>query len=155
MKQCADEVLDVIPLVMRSIRAEMRKHRSPGLTVPQFRALAFAGRHKGASLSDLAVHLGLMLPAASKIVDGLVAIRLLQRTPSHKDRRCLCLSLTAGGQRKVSATRKIASDCLAELFSPLSSAECRQISLSMRKLGEIFHEGQGGTNGDGSGRQAA
>jgi hypothetical protein len=38
-------LLDVLPQVMRAIRAEMRSHRALGLSVPQFRALGFVRRH--------------------------------------------------------------------------------------------------------------
>lgn len=154
VKQCADEVLDVIPLVMRSIRAEMRKHRDPGLTVPQFRALSFAGRNKGGTLSELAGHLGLMAPAVSKIVDGLVVMGLLVRTPSLTDRRCLNLVLTVEGQRKLAATQRVARDCLAQTFSALPAEDCRQISLAMRKLGEIFREGTASGEGAAGERRA-
>lgn len=128
----------MIPLIMRSIRKEMRGHRSPGLSVPQFRALAFAGMNSGATLGELADHLGLMPPAASAIVEGLVTMDLIERSANAADRRRICLSLTATGQEKLNNTRKIARGCLAELFSPLSENECGQISDAMKKLRGLF-----------------
>lgn len=136
--RCAGELLDVIPLVMRSIRAEMRSHRSADLSVPQFRALAFAGINRGATLSDLAGHLGLMPPAVSRIVDGLVVSGLMERRANISDRRCVSLALTANGRKKLQRTTRMAKGCLAEIFAPLSVAECGQISSVMRKLKELF-----------------
>jgi DNA-binding MarR family transcriptional regulator len=138
VKQCADDVLDVIPLIMRSIRAEMRSHRSPELSVPQFRALAFAGMHEGATLSLLADHLGLMPPAASKIVDGLVTTGLLERRANLTDRRRIWLALTESGHEKLKATHRVALECLAEMFAPLSKVECKQISNAMQQLRKLF-----------------
>ena len=40
----AREILDVVPIVMRMIRAEMRSQRSADLAIPQFRALLFISR---------------------------------------------------------------------------------------------------------------
>jgi DNA-binding MarR family transcriptional regulator len=137
-QQCADETLDVIPLVMRSIRAEMRGHRSPGLSVPQFRALAFTGMNTGATLGELADHLGLMPPAASAVVEGLVALKLIERSANTADRRRICLALTATGREKLATTRRIARNCLAEMFSPLSGTECGQVLSAMKKLRELF-----------------
>ena len=137
-KKCADEVLDVIPLIMRSIRKEMRSRRSPGLSVPQFRALAFAGRNSGATLGELAEHLGLMPPAASAIVEGLVTMNLIERSANTADRRRICIALTPTGQEKLTNTRKIARRCLAELFCPLSGTECGQISKAMKMLRGLF-----------------
>ena len=128
----------MIPLIMRSIRKEMRGHRSPGLSVPQFRALAFAGMNSGATLGELADHLGLMPPAASAIVEGLVTMDLIKRSPNAADRRRICLALTTTGQEKLTDTRRIARKCLAELFTPLSGPECGQISSAMKKLWGLF-----------------
>jgi DNA-binding MarR family transcriptional regulator len=33
----AREILDIVPVIMRVIRAEMRNHRSADLAIPQFR----------------------------------------------------------------------------------------------------------------------
>ena len=63
--QCAREILDVIPLVMRTIRAEMRRARGADLSVPMFRALNYVGGAEGASLSEVAAHLGVTLPSMS------------------------------------------------------------------------------------------
>ncbi|MBI4578561.1 MAG: MarR family transcriptional regulator, partial [Planctomycetes bacterium] len=70
--QCARHLLATVPVVMRFIRHEMRRHRRGGVTVPQFRALVFVSNHADASLSAMAEHLGLSLPAASRLVQGLV-----------------------------------------------------------------------------------
>ncbi len=138
VQQCADEILDVIPLIMRSIRTEMRRHRATGLSVPQFRALAFTGMNTGGTLGELADHLGLMPPAASAIVEGLVALDLIERSANTADRRRICLALTAAGRETLTKTRAIACKCLAEMFSPLSRTECGQISSAMKKLRKLF-----------------
>jgi DNA-binding MarR family transcriptional regulator len=78
-KDCAREILDVKPVVMRFIRAEMRRHRAPGLSVPQFRTLVFIERSEGSSLGTVAEHLGLTPPSACKLVDGLRERRLIFR----------------------------------------------------------------------------
>ena len=61
--ECARQVLEIVPLVMAAIRTEIRTHRGSELSVPQFRVLIFLNRHAGASLSDIAEHLGLTLPS--------------------------------------------------------------------------------------------
>ena len=95
---CAQEILEVVPAVMRAIRAEMRRHRTADLSVPQFRALAFINGKADASLSDVAEHIGLTLPSMSKIIEGLVTRKLVTRQTHPTDRRRLMLALTARGQ---------------------------------------------------------
>ena len=77
--ECARQILEIVPMVMRAIRTEIRSHRGSELSVPQFRVLIFLNRHEGASLSDIAEHLGLTLPSTSKMIDGLVARNMVTR----------------------------------------------------------------------------
>ncbi len=79
LDECARQLLDTTPQIMRFIRAEMRSHRGHDLSVPQFRTLTFINRNPEASLSNLANHLGLTLPSTSKLVDGLVNQKIITR----------------------------------------------------------------------------
>ena len=91
---CAHEVLDVVPLVMRAIRAELRRHRTADLSLAQFRTLAYLNSHAEVSLSEVAEHIGLSLPTMSKLVDGLLGRGLLTREEDPADRRRVILCLT-------------------------------------------------------------
>ncbi|MGH2504870.1 MAG: MarR family winged helix-turn-helix transcriptional regulator, partial [Ktedonobacterales bacterium] len=64
----AAALMEVAPLVMREIRTRMRQSRGAGLSVPQFRALGYLRRHPGCSLTEVADHLGLSVPATSRLV---------------------------------------------------------------------------------------
>src|SRR5688500_4983512 len=97
---CAREILEAVPHLMRVIRMQVRTRSSPELTMPQFRTLAFLGRNKDAMLADVAAFLGLTPPAASKLVDALVAEGLVAREMGASDRRRIALALTALGRRK-------------------------------------------------------
>ena len=97
----AAALMEVAPLVMREIRMRMRQHRGPELSVPQFRALGYLRRHPACSLTALAEHLGLSLPATSRMVEALVAAGLIVREPSASDRRYVTLRLS----QRVSAFR--------------------------------------------------
>lgn len=52
--ECAHEVLDVVPMIMRVIRAELRRYGTMEMSVPHFRTLLFLFNNKGASLSEVA-----------------------------------------------------------------------------------------------------
>jgi DNA-binding MarR family transcriptional regulator len=136
--QCAREVLDTVPLIMRTIRAEMRSHRTPDLTVPQFRTLGFINRRPGVSLSDAAEHIGLTLPAMSKIVDGLVTRQLVIRQTHPEDRRRVTLSLTASGRAILQAALETTYACLAEVLQKLSETQRAAIVDAMRMLQPLF-----------------
>src|SRR5580700_4584120 len=111
-KDCAAELLEVVPLMMRVIRSKVRSHSSPELSMPQFRALAFLGRNEGAMLGDVASFLVLSLSATSKLVDGLVSAHLGTRESDPLDRRKSVVGLTASGRRKFDAAREATADFL-------------------------------------------
>ncbi len=135
---CAQEILEVVPQVMRAIRAEMRRHRTADLSVPQFRTLNYLGRCPQASLSDVADYIGLTLPSASKIVEGLVARKLLSRQTDPADRRRLTLSLTRSGQTALEASRRATRACLAESLATLTEAERATVTKAMAALRPVF-----------------
>ena len=136
---CANEILDAVPVVLQFIRVQMRLYSRPDLSVQQFRALAFVDRSPGASLSTLAEFLGLSLPAASRLVEGLRARSLMLRRTPRQDRRLLALALTAAGRRTVCAARRAAQERLAQLLAPLPAAQRAAMQRSLRILRETVH----------------
>ena len=141
-RDCAHEVLDVVPLVMRTIRTQMRQHRAADLSVPQFRALSYIDRNSGASLSAVAEHIGLTLPSMSKIVDGLVARKLVIRQTHPDDRRRMTLALTERGRSALESSREATRDCLAQTLGNLSSTDRLTIVAAMNLLRPIFTSNQ-------------
>jgi DNA-binding MarR family transcriptional regulator len=134
----AGALLNVVPGIMRSIRTEMRSHRSNDLTVPLFRTLMFLGGHPGVSLLDLAGHLGLTSPSVCKIVDGLVAQSLVMRQHSSIDRRKITLALTPDGQNVLDESRVRTQARLAELLAPLSAGQCETVFQALEILQPLF-----------------
>jgi DNA-binding MarR family transcriptional regulator len=135
---CAQEVLDVVPVVMRSIRAELRRHRAADLSIPQFRTLAFIDRNVDTSLSDVAEHIGLTLPSMSKIVDGLVHRKFVTRQTSVTDRRRMTLALTARGLTALQASRAATRACLAEDLVVLNDRQREIVVQAMEILRPVF-----------------
>jgi DNA-binding MarR family transcriptional regulator len=140
--ECARQVLEAVPMVMAAIRTEMRSHRGSDLSVPQFRVLVYLHRHEGASLSDIAEHLGLTLPSMSKMIDGLVARQLVTRRMDPGDRRRVTLAPTVLGRTAMQSAYKATESRLAERLAALVAAERRTILKGMQVLESIFGSGR-------------
>ena len=136
----AQQVLEAVPLVMRTIRAQLRSHRRADISVPQLRTLAYIDRNAGASLSDLAGFIGLTLPSMSKLIDGLVVRKLVTRAADSLDRRRICLSLTPLGREELRFAYRFTEKYLAERLAGLSEAELRSISQAMELMKELFSQ---------------
>lgn len=140
VSDCAREVLEVIPAVIRPIRRTMRSHRGAGLSVPQFRALCFVERYDGASLSQVADHLDLSLPTVSRMINGLVERGYLQRRSSESDRRNMCLSVRAPGRAVMQQTRAATQAYLTERFQDLTAAQRGAMIIAMGALRDVFEQ---------------
>lgn len=136
--ECAAAVMEVVPLVMRRIRTQMRRQRAPSLSVPQLRALIYLYRNQGASLSDVADHVGLGLPSMSKAIDVLVDRGLVLRRVSASDRRYASLRLSARGRGELKRARGTTEARLAEALKGLSASEGATVVAAMKTLGRVF-----------------
>lgn len=137
---CANALLELVPLIMRNIRAKVRRQSGPELSVAQFRALAFLGRNERVMLGDVANFLALTLPSASKMIDGLVGAGLATREIDPEDRRKVILALTTTGRLKYGDALKFTEDYLAERVSHLSESERTSIARAMKALDKVFTE---------------
>jgi len=138
LNSCTRQILEITPQIMQALRLEMRRQRGNDLSIPQFRTLRFIHVSPQACLSDLADHLGLTLPSASKLVDGLVKQALVLRQPSGTDRRRLVLALTLPGKKMILSVIDHAQEHLAAQLEQLSPAELEIVCRSMQLLHPIF-----------------
>jgi DNA-binding MarR family transcriptional regulator len=127
-------VLAAVPPLMQEIRAEMRGAAPAGLSIPQFRALIFARKHAGASVSELAAHLGITVPTASVMVDRLVRQKLLRAPLAPDNRRRRSLALTAAGVRAVESAWAATTEAFAKRLEGLSSSELALVQQALALL---------------------
>jgi DNA-binding MarR family transcriptional regulator len=139
--ECAREVVEVVPLIMRALVGEMRRHDATDLSVPQFATLAFLSRNEGACLSDAAEHFGLRLPSMSKMIDGLVVRGLVLRSTNPTDRRRVTLALSESGRDALQVAREATRVFLAERLSNLTASQLAAVVQTMGVLRPLFDGG--------------
>lgn len=137
-EEVAAAVLEVVPLAMHKIRREMRSQRGPEMSVASFRTLAFLNHHQGASLSDVAEHLGLTPPSVCKMIDGLVGRGLVHRITSPEDRRRIELALTPAGEGILRSARTHTQSRLAEMLASVTNEQLAQLAQSLKLLHDVF-----------------
>ncbi len=135
---CAAEILEVVPLVMRTIKREMHQRRASGLSVPQFRAMIFINRQGQAALVQVAEHLGLTSATTCRMMDELVARQLVLSRPSTVDRRKITLTLTGEGQAVLENARQGTLEQLEELLTGLTPEENAGLLQAMTLLRRTF-----------------
>jgi MarR family transcriptional regulator for hemolysin len=106
--------------------------------------MAFLRTNEGASLSQVAEHVGLSMPAMSRLIDGLVRRGLLARDSSESDRRKVTLRLTARGQDMIRAARKWTEQRLAAVLENLPKDHRYEIAAAMAVLKGAFTQSADG-----------
>ena len=133
-----DLLIDVVPLVMATIRAHSAQIKPADLTVAQFRALAFIGRHAGQSMSALADFLGLTLSCVSKHVETMVRLGYVSHEVCPEDRRRASLYLSVQGQETLAAARKEIAGRLAEQLAGLGPQATDAVTTALQDLQQVF-----------------
>jgi DNA-binding MarR family transcriptional regulator len=131
---CARRVVGTLPPLMQEIRSQMRQAVPAGLSVPQFRVLILARRKPGASVSDVAAHLGVTLPTASVAVDRLVKQGLLTIDITPDNRRRRSIGLTPQGARVVTQAQARTTRALADRLAPLSTRQLATLQEALTLL---------------------
>ncbi len=137
-EELARELFEVVPSVMSTIRAEMRRHREGGLSLAEYRVLVYLRGREDVSLSALAEYIGLGLPSMSKMVDGLVDEGLVSRTEAAEDRRRLALCLTEAGAATIEGALAATQASLARTVSSLDAAERESVFEALETLRALF-----------------
>jgi len=132
VKAVAQEIVKVIPLVMRTIAAE--RHFSGHAMLPaHFHLLTLLAKHP-CNLSELAVRQVVSLPTMSNSISVLVERGWVKRVPSPEDRRQILLELTPNGRAVLGEIKGQAEARVAELLSELSSDDLKSLSAGIAIL---------------------
>lgn len=144
--QCAQEVMETVPRVMRAIRSEIRRRGAAHFSVPQIRTLAFLHHRPGVCLFELAEHLGVARPTASNLVERLVQRGMVTRTTDPRERRRVVLALTPLGTRHFQNASHSAQAWMATVLAGQAPSVLRRLAAAMSVLGKVF---EGSANGNG------
>lgn len=137
-EESASKLLEVVPMVMKEIRSQMRNEGSSDLTVPQFRTLAFVNRNQGSPLCKVAEHMGLTSSSASTLVDGLIKRGMMTREDQPDNRRRVRLVVTSRGRAILDASTRGTMAYLAKKLGGLSAGNREVIAKAMETLRSVF-----------------
>lgn len=137
VNEVAERVLEVLPRVIRRVRARMGRERPGDLTVVQLRALRYLGRHPGTGLSALAEHLEISMPGASGLLDRLVRAGLVVRADDPVERRRLHLVLTETGTAQLEDAQRHVRGWLVDQLQALGPGPVLQVSSALDVLDRL------------------
>lgn len=136
-RDAARELLEIMPLVMRTVAADLRSAGELPAPAAHFGLLMILSE-RGRTLTELAVLRGVSLPTMSNSVTALVQRGWIRRAAPGKDRRTVILEVTASGRAALDRAGRCAESHLSEVLAPLDAATRRRLIGGLGVLRRVF-----------------
>lgn len=136
--RAANQILEIIPLMMRSLAAELRR-TGHTLSPSHFRLLAML-YHRQWSLGELAQHESVSAPTISRAISTLEERGWVQRHTSDRDGRVVLAELTPQGQSVLQDMHAQAHAWLVEGLNSLEPDQRELLLAGLKVLGEVVLE---------------
>ena len=136
--KCSELVMDSVPTVMRFVRCHIKSGPDDTSSVAQVRALYFLKTSPRSSLTELARFMNVTKATASNMVGRMVEKGWVERVNSPEERRCVELSITAGGMEQYNRLRGKALAAVTQRLSYLSAEELERVADGLTLLQEAF-----------------
>jgi DNA-binding MarR family transcriptional regulator len=135
-REAARELLEIMPLVMRSVAAELRSGGE--MPAPAHFGLLMKLCEQPRTLSELAAHWGVSLPTTSNSISALAERGWVRRTAPARDRRVALVEVTAAGRAALDRVGRAAEAHLAEVLAPLDQLSRRRLRDGLGVLRSVF-----------------
>jgi MarR family transcriptional regulator for hemolysin len=135
-REAAREILQIMPLVMRAVAAELRSGGE--MPAPAHFGLLMKLREQPRTLTELANHWGVSLPTMSNSIAALVQRDWVRRSPAPNDRRVTMIEITSEGRAVMDRVGRMAEARLASVLAPLDRRAQRRLHAGLAVLRDVF-----------------
>ena len=135
-RETARELLEIMPLVMRAVAAELRAGGE--MPAPAHFGLLMKLREQPRTLTELAAHWGVSLPTTSNSISALAERGWVRRNAPGKDRRIAVIEVTPAGRAALERVGRAAEAHLAEALAPLDRPSQRRLRAGLAVLRNVF-----------------
>ena len=132
----ARELLNIMPLVMRTVAAELRL--AGELPAPAHFPLLMMLSEHSRTLTELATLRGVSLPTMSNSIAALVDHGWVRRSNGAADRRTVVVEVTSSGRAALDRVGRYAEGHLADALAPLDAASLRCLKAGLGVLKKVF-----------------
>ena len=135
-RDTAREILEIIPLVMRTVAAELRA--AGEMPAPAHFGLLSILSVRPRMLSDLASLQGVSLPTMSNSISAMVERGWVRREAPDGDRRVVMIDVTPTGRAALERVSRAAEAHLADVLTPLDLPARRRLVGGLGVLRKVF-----------------
>src|SRR5947207_5803352 len=124
-RETARDILQIIPLVMRTVAAELRA--AGELQAPAHFGLLSMLNERPRMLTELASLQGVSLPTMANSISAMVDRGWVRRTAPQADRRVVIIEVTATGRSALERVARAAEAHLSEVLADLDAPSPRRL----------------------------
>jgi DNA-binding MarR family transcriptional regulator len=135
-RETAREILEIVPLVMRTIAAELRA--AGELPAPAHFGLLSILSERPRMLTELAGIQGVSLPTMSNSISAMLERGWVRRNAPESDRRVVMIEVTATGRAALERVARAAEAHLADVLAPLDPPSRRRLQEGLGVLRKVF-----------------
>jgi DNA-binding MarR family transcriptional regulator len=135
-RETARDILEIIPLVMRTVAAELRA--AGEMSAPAHFGLLSILSVRPRMLTDLASLQGVSLPTMSNSISAMAERGWVRRVAPDGDRRVVMIEATATGRAALERVSRCAEAHLAEVLAPLDVTGRKRLHGGLGVLRKIF-----------------
>ena len=135
-REAAREILQIIPLVMRTVAAELRS--AGEMPAPDHFGLLSMLGEQPRTLTELALLQGVSLPTMSNSISTLEQRGWVKRSSPARDRRVVLIEATPLGMATVERVGKAAEAHLGDRLAGLDGASRRRLQAGLGVLRQVF-----------------
>lgn len=136
------EVLQLMPAIFRGMIKTQSDDIARGvITIPQFIVLDLLLARGPIKMSQIALEMGVSMPAATGLVERLHQIGMIERCYDKKDRRVIRIDVTVKGRRAVGRVRSQREKLIRRVFGKLNPGERKSYLSVLRKVHQVLYKG--------------
>ena len=135
MSNHSSKLFSLMFVVGRQMRDEMKPIMAKtGCSWIHFEALRYVQDNDKSLMRDVAAHFSITPPAATLLIDGLVANKMLRRIIDQKDRRAVRIALMPKGKQMLTRGMRDRMKKIKEIFSVLNAKENAELVRILKKI---------------------
>src|SRR5262245_64838071 len=135
-RESARDILEIVPLVMRTVAAELRA--AGELPAAAHFGLLSILSDRPRMLTELASIQGVSLPTMSNSISAMVERGWVRRTAPESDRRVVMIEVTPPGRAALERVARAAEAHIAEVLAHLDAPSRRRLHSGLGILRRIF-----------------
>ena len=137
-----NDLLSITPLIRRTIQKKLVRTAfaqiEEDMSLPHMEIIKTLRDHGTMHIAEIGEKLLIPKPQMTHLIDRLVSLDIIVRQADTSDRRTINITLTDKGERIIEEFDTVVRESIQDKLSGLTDEDLKELSISLRKLGEIF-----------------